>query len=312
MFAESTGRINESLPAVWGGPDMDSNNSTESPDLCKDISFVESSFAVCGGSVSDPIRFRVLGPMEVRRGESWRTVAQGRGRVVLGLLLTHRSEVVTANRMIGECWTVPPESAESLVRRHVMKLRRILPDGALLTRCGGYLLDADAEEVDCAMFECLLHAGREKLAEGRADEAERELARALTLWSGPGFTGIHDSPVLEAERFRLAELRMLAVTSWVRAVMAQERYHEAAAAVRRILAGHPLNEGLWEQLMASLYLAGRRAEALGEFQNLRNRLVAAAGMEPGCRVQRLQQAMLDDDLEEILRLGNVEGRGSHR
>lgn len=64
-----------------------------------------------------------------------------------------------------------------------------------------------------------------------------------------------------------------------------------------LVGDHPLREGFRGQLMLALYRTGRQAEALGSYQQARERLVDELGLEPGPRLQELERAILNQDPE---------------
>jgi class 3 adenylate cyclase len=55
---------------------------------------------------------------------------------------------------------------------------------------------------------------------------------------------------------------------------------------------HPLRERLWAQRMIALYRAGRQADALRAYQELRTHLAEELGLEPGAELRRLEGAIL--------------------
>src|SRR5215470_9229180 len=101
--------------------------------------------------VKAPMRYRLLGPLEV--AEDGRSVSLGgsRARALLALLLLHRNELVAVDRIVDELWgDEPPKSAGQIVRVYVSNLRKALepgrPDGSpriLITQRSGYILKVD-------------------------------------------------------------------------------------------------------------------------------------------------------------------------
>src|ERR1700722_9767478 len=79
-------------------------------------------------------------------------------------------------------------------------------------------------------------------------------------------------------------------------MLACGREREAAAELPAALARHPLNERLAGMLMATWYRSGQRAEALAVFRQIRGRLVAELGVEPGAELQLLHQRTLAGDV----------------
>src|ERR1700748_1594051 len=95
------------------------------------------------------LEFRILGPLEVI--EEDRAIALGgpRQRALLAILLLHRHEVVSSDRLIDELWGErPPAPAAKTLQVYIFHLRKALVNGALVTRAGGYLLTATPEQVD--------------------------------------------------------------------------------------------------------------------------------------------------------------------
>src|SRR5436305_1768541 len=66
----------------------------------------------------------------------------------------------------------------------------------------------------------------------------------------------------------------------------------AVAVLRDLVTWHPLREDLWVRLMLALARAGRPAEALDAYQEVRGALVEELGVEPGGELRRVQAALL--------------------
>jgi len=65
--------------------------------------------------------FRILGPLELRDGGRPLVLGGERQRAVLAILLLHRNEVVSADRLIDELWgEAPPAGARQTVRAYNM------------------------------------------------------------------------------------------------------------------------------------------------------------------------------------------------
>ena len=61
------------------------------------------------------------------------------------------------------------------------------------------------------------------------------------------------------------------------------------------VATYAYQEGLWELLITALYRAGRQADALATYQRVRTRLADELGLDPGPRLQQLEQQILNHD-----------------
>src|SRR6185437_2748391 len=72
-------------------------------------------------------------------------------------------------------------------------------------------------------------------------------------------------------------------------------HDQAVAEVRRLLADHPLREGLWLLLMRALDGAGRHAEALEAYGQARDAISGQLGVDPGAELRQLHADLLAKD-----------------
>src|SRR5262245_40596679 len=169
-----------------------------------------------GGSVAQErttmIDFRILGPLEVQDNGRLAPLGGTRQRAVLAILLLHRGEVVSTDRLVDELWGErPPDTATKTVQVYVSRLRKELGQGVVLTRGGGYVLDAEAGGLDAERFERLTAEGRDALNRGESQHAGDLLREALGLWRGPPLGDLAYEPFAQGEVARLEELRMVAL-----------------------------------------------------------------------------------------------------
>jgi DNA-binding SARP family transcriptional activator/Tfp pilus assembly protein PilF len=245
------------------------------------------------------VRFRTLGPMLVWDGAAWLAVQAAHQRAVLAILLAEPGRVVSAQRLVDEIWGErPPRSALSAVQGYVMRLRRLLGDRSgkvVVTQGHGYQLVIAEGDLDAAVFEQLVEAGRRGLAGGRLDTAVGELTEALELWRGPALADVPTTPTVTAEASRLEQSRLTALEALLGAQLELGRHADVVDELQRQVAEHPLREGLRAHLMLALYRCGRRAEALEAYRRGRRVLVDELGLEPGPQLRELEQAVLADD-----------------
>ena len=112
------------------------------------------------------IEFRVLGSLEVVEDDRPLALGSPQQRALLAVLLVHRGEPVSSDRLIDELWgEQAPASAIKIVQGYVSNLRKALGDGLLVTRGRGYLL-ADRAWPDSTLdrFESLVAEGRARVA----------------------------------------------------------------------------------------------------------------------------------------------------
>ena len=252
--------------------------------------------------------FRVLGPFGVYDDQGREVELGGRQqRIVLAMLLLHRNEVVSVDRLIDAVWDErAPANAVKNVQIYVSRLRKALePDsrnartesgtGVLRTHAGGYVLEVGPDELDVDRFGRLVEEGRQALAAGSAEDAATTLAEALALWRGSPLADFAYDSFAQSEIGRLDELRLGAVEERLEADLALGRHADVTAELQALVAQHPLRERLRGQLMLALYRSGRKPDALRVYDEARRLLAEELGLEPGEALQRLQQAVLSDD-----------------
>src|SRR6201986_4912527 len=129
------------------------------------------------------MRFRLLGPVEVRAGEDWRGIGAPKWRSVLAALLISPGQVFSVDTLISEVWRHhPPARAANLISIYVLRLRRLMDhhDGQLLvTRAPGYQLRGAGDDTDALLFETMVRDGRRAFAAGDPQGAASRLTEAL-------------------------------------------------------------------------------------------------------------------------------------
>ncbi|MBV9413498.1 MAG: AfsR/SARP family transcriptional regulator, partial [Solirubrobacterales bacterium] len=206
------------------------------------------------------VQFRVLGPFEVLRDDAPVALGGAQARALLAVLLLHRGEVVSADRLIDALWPErPPATAAKTVQVYVSRLRRVLGDGLLATRGSGYALTVEPEAVDADRFRSLASEARGELEAGDARRAATLLAEALGLWRGPPLAEFAYAPFAQAEIARLEEARLAALEARIEAELELGRHSALVSELEGLVREHPLRERLQAQLMLALYRSGRQA-----------------------------------------------------
>jgi DNA-binding SARP family transcriptional activator/tetratricopeptide (TPR) repeat protein len=245
------------------------------------------------------IRFRVLGPLEVRAGAEWSGVSAPKWRTLLASLLAEPGRVISAERLVDELWgAVPPAGARKLVSGYIRRLRQLTgdPDGrVLVTQAPGYQARVTRADLDAGVFEELLAAGRSALAARDAQQARTLLSDALAVWRGPAFADVPLGPLSAAAAGRLEELRLTAVELRIEADMSCGHQAELVPELCMFTAEHPLRERLWHQLMRALQDCARPAEALEAYARARTVIADELGADPGPELQKLHQRILAGD-----------------
>lgn len=250
------------------------------------------------------ISFNMLGPLtaELRTADSdlhptEMDTGPLKQRMLLAMLLCRCNRVVLVEELIDTLWwDGPPRTAHKNIQVYVSRIRKLVTadgrPGRLLYRPSGYQLVLTSAEVDVLRFEDMSRAGRLALRRGDPREAAASLRQALGLWRGPALADLQVSPALRAEAARLADRRLAVYEDWFEAELLLGNHAEVLEEIGAVVRAHPLRERLRSHQLTALYHGGRQAEALAEYDNLRQLLTAELGLDPSPALQRLYQSIL--------------------
>lgn len=242
--------------------------------------------------------FQLLGPLDVSDHGEPVAVGGGKRRALLGVLLLHPNEVVSAERLIDELWGErPPATSAKSVQVYVSQLRRELHERSrngelLVTRSNGYLLRVGRDDLDVQRFERALAEGERALAAGEARRASDKLGDALGLWRGAALSDFAYEPFAQQEIARLEELRTVALEERIEAELALGRHAQVVGDLEALVREHPLRERIRGLLMVALYRCGRQAEALETYRHGARGLRDELGLEPGPALRELEAKVL--------------------
>ncbi|MET7482980.1 BTAD domain-containing putative transcriptional regulator [Streptomyces sp. NPDC005538] len=244
--------------------------------------------------------FRLLGPVEVV-GRGPVDVGPPQRRSVMAALAVDAGRAVPLETLMSRVWGEdPPEGARQALYAHVARIRQVLAAAGavrgpgLIRRDGGYVLNADSEDVDLHRFHRLVADAR-RAGRGVAEQVTI-LREALDLWRGEPLAGLSGE---WASRMRdtWQRQRLDAVTAWADAETAVGNHAVVIGRLPELIGEHPLVEPLVAVLMRALYEAGRGSEALECFAEARKRLADELGADPGAELRRIHQAILQGALE---------------
>jgi DNA-binding SARP family transcriptional activator len=242
------------------------------------------------------VQFRILGPLEVSERDGPRPLGGAKQRAVLAILLLHRGEVLSGERLIEELWGEhAPATAAKVLQAYISRLRKAIGGDVLLTRGRGYVLSAAAGEVDLDEFERLAADGHAALAADDAASAAARLREALGLWRGPPLSDFTYEAFAQGEIARLEQARTAALEERIDADLALGRHDLLVPELEQLAREYPLRERLCAQRMLALYRAGRQAEALQAYRDSRQVLIDQLGIEPGRELRELHQAIVEQD-----------------
>jgi LuxR family maltose regulon positive regulatory protein len=242
------------------------------------------------------MQVRLFGELEAEHAGVPVLVRGAKQRALLALLALRPGQPVSADRLIDVLWgdgqAANPANA---LQAQIGQLRRTLGPTAILTTEAGYALDAGPEDVDVVRFEQLVTQGRRLAEAGQPAGASAALGEALGLRRGEPLADFTYAGFFDAERARLDELTLVAIETRAGADLALGRHGELAAELEAWCRAHPLRERLWELLILALYRAGRQAEALAAYTDVRDRLAGELGIDPGPSLRDLQARILAQD-----------------
>lgn len=247
-------------------------------------------------SVADngPVRYCILGTTRALRDDGTAVALGGaRLRALLTVLALHPGRTVPAGVLVGEVWDGdPPADAAGALQALVGRLRRALGRSAVESVEGGYRLAAEQDAVDLHRFERLAGEGSRALEQGDPVEAVTVLDEALALWGGPP---LDDLPDRAAPASRLESRRLGARRARLEALRVLGRADEALWELAALCAAHPLDEPLQALRIRTLRDAGRTAEALAAYEEVRTVLADRLGTDPGPELRGLYGELLHQE-----------------
>ncbi|MFI5844995.1 AfsR/SARP family transcriptional regulator [Catenuloplanes sp. NPDC051500] len=243
---------------------------------------------------------QVLGPVRGRRDGVELELGPPQQRTLLAVLLAAAGEPVGVPTILDVLWgDAPPVAAAATVQQYVSRLRKIIePDraardqGGIIRRtAGGYQLAVDESQVDLLRWRGLIgrahHIYQTDKAAGGALFRE-----AFALWTGPAAANLppeaREHPVFTA----LDREHVMVLFEAAEDALNCGYAAGLLPALDRAAGWHPFDEGLHSHLMRALAAAGRRADALMRYREVRERLVGELGIEPGPLLQAAHRELL--------------------
>ncbi|MFF5978649.1 BTAD domain-containing putative transcriptional regulator [Streptomyces olindensis] len=240
----------------------------------------------------DPVRYRILGTTQALRTDGTAVPVGGaRLRALLTVLALRAGRTVPVGLLVDEVWDGdPPADAPGALQALVGRLRRALGADAVASAEGGYRLTAAPDDVDLHRFERLAGEGLRALADGDPAKAAVVLDDALALWHGPALADLPDRAA-EAARWNTRRLDLLRARHT--AALALGQAEQSLPELTALCDGHPLDEPLQALRLRALRDAGRTAEALAAYEDVRRLLADRLGTDPGPELRALHTELLD-------------------
>ncbi|MFJ7196865.1 MULTISPECIES: BTAD domain-containing putative transcriptional regulator [unclassified Streptomyces] len=240
------------------------------------------------------MRYCILGTTRALRDDGTAVALGGaRLRALLTVLALRPGRTVPAAVLVDEVWDgEPPADAVGALQALVGRLRRAVGHDAVISADSGYRLAAEPDAVDLHRFERLAGEGARAMEEGDATKAEAVLDDALGLWGGPVLADLPDRDAVAA---RWEARRLDARRNRLRAALALGRADEALPELVALCAEHPIDEPLQALRLRALRDAGRTAQALAAYDEVRTVLADRLGTDPGPELRSLHAELLRQD-----------------
>ncbi|WP_042381911.1 AfsR/SARP family transcriptional regulator [Streptacidiphilus melanogenes] len=238
-----------------------------------------------------PVRYRILGTTQAVRDDGTPLPVGGaRLRALLTVLALRAPRGVPVAVLVDEVWGAqPPAEAHGALQALVTRLRRALGPGAIVSVDSGYRLAAVPEDVDLFRFDRLAADGARALAQGDPARAAALLDESLALWQEPALA---DLPDREAEARRWEVRHTDARRARFEALLALGRAEAVLPELTALCDASPLDEPFQAQRLRALRDAGRTAEALAAYEDVRRTLADRLGADPSAALRALHAQML--------------------
>ncbi|WP_093709077.1 BTAD domain-containing putative transcriptional regulator [Streptomyces sp. 2131.1] len=240
------------------------------------------------------MRYGILGTTQALRDDgSALSVGGARLRALLTVLALRPGRTVPVGVLVDEVWDgEPPADAAGALQALVGRLRRAIGHEAVASAENGYRLAAEPEAVDLFRFERLAGEGARALASGDPARALGLLDEALALWRGPALA---DLPDRHTEAARWTARRLDARRDRLAAALRLGRAPEVLPELTALCGEHPLDEPLQALRLRALRDAGRTAQALAAYDEVRTLLADRLGTDPGAELTALYTELLRQD-----------------
>jgi DNA-binding SARP family transcriptional activator len=246
----------------------------------------------------------LLGPLIVTRAGEPVEIPGRRPRTLLALLALEAGTPVSADLLADRIWGEDlPDNPRGSLHTYIGRLRRVLGKEVVRRAAGGYILDLPRSSVDALAFIDLLDGAQ-------GPEAYERLEEAIALWRADPFDDSAGESLAERTRPWLVDRYLAALEHRAELDIAAGRAAKAVADVRRVVGDHPLRESLWAVLLDALDAAGRTAEALEAYEEVRARLADELGTDPGAELRSTFTRLLSGASPTAPQTEDLEGQAT--
>ncbi|MEV7013959.1 AfsR/SARP family transcriptional regulator [Streptosporangium sp. NPDC051022] len=232
------------------------------------------------------IRFHLLGPLRIWRGETEIKITSKKQRTVLGLLLLKAGAPVHRQEIIDALWgDDAPDSMVNLVQTYIGRLRRTInpgptrPGPSWLTGLGpAYAIHHNRCDIDLLCFRTAVTQARQAATPGQTLQS---LLNALRLWQGPCLSDLDHTPNRHPWVRAIDQERITVLLETARTALHLNLATEVLPHLQAVAATEHLNEAVHSWLILALAASGAQAEALTAYETIRTRLLDELGIDPG-------------------------------
>ncbi|WP_238005922.1 BTAD domain-containing putative transcriptional regulator [Dactylosporangium sp. AC04546] len=244
---------------------------------------------------------QILGPLRIWRDGAELDAGPRQQAYLLALLLARAGRPTRTSELIDLIWGDDvPSSALNVLHKYVGALRRLLEPllpiretGSFLHRRGNaYLLAAGPATLDLVAFRELVDAARSALTRHDHHAALDHYVSALGLWHGPAGDGIADGTIATTVFAALDNEFYAVCTAAAELAVSVGKPERVLAPLQLAVSMAPFNEPVLAALVVVLGAAGRQAEALSVFRQVRDRLADELGVDPGPALEDAQRRIL--------------------
>ncbi|MGV8910038.1 MAG: BTAD domain-containing putative transcriptional regulator [Propionicimonas sp.] len=239
----------------------------------------------------------VLGRLEVRRDGRLVPVPGGKTSELLVRLALEAGLFVRADRLIDDVWAAGAlNTRRNTLESKIAILRRALGDPRVIASGDrGYSLAVEPSDVDALAALGRVATASRLLEDGDDRRAADLCTSTLKLFRGDLLLAAGDGDWVNPHRARLQEARMTLVEIQLTARLRLGDVGDVIGELEAAVVTYPFREDLWELLITALYRAGRQADALATYKRVKDQLAKELGLDPGPKLQRLQQLILSHD-----------------
>ncbi|WP_219470792.1 AfsR/SARP family transcriptional regulator, partial [Nonomuraea rhizosphaerae] len=242
------------------------------------------------------VEFKILGTFEVLFDGVPRAVPAAKLRVLLASLLVDANQVVPFETLTERLWGErPPDGARNTLQNYVLRVRRLLGAGLVLTRPHGYLIELADGALDLHRFDLLVRRAGTAATADALVRARDLLAEALRLWRGRALSDVPSDVLRRDVVPALEERRLEALRLRIEHDLALGGHADVLGELAALTAAHPLRERFWAQRMLALHRADRRGESLECYRTVTGLLAAELGVDPGQELRTLHHRLLTAD-----------------